>query len=325
MKKGKTSVISVLALCFVIGSSTSFATGMDDSSTKDPKFLVMGHRGVSGLAPEHTTAAYDLVKKQKGDYIEIDLQMTKDGKLIAMHDSSVDRTTDGTGEVRDKTLEELKQLDAGSWFNEKYPEYARDSYEKSTVLTLDEVIQRYGKSANYYIETKSPDVYPGMEEKLLLTLNKYQLIGQNESKPKVIIQSFSQESLLKVRKLNSEIPLVQLLWYQPDGKGDLTEESDLTSSPDEVTIEELKTIQQYAIGIGMNYQVSGEVFIDKTFVNKARALNLLVHPYTVNSEEDMKMLLDFGVTGMFTNFTGRLVDVYQEFKKKTNERTKVNE
>jgi glycerophosphoryl diester phosphodiesterase len=150
-------MFTVMALFFVVGSTSSFATEKSDPTMNDKKFLVIGHRGVSGLAPEHTTASYDLVKEQKGDYIEIDLQMTKDGKLVAMHDTTVDRTTEGTGEVRDKTLEEMKQLDTGSWFNEEYPELAKDSYKGLKVQTLEEIFQRYGKSANYYIETKSPD------------------------------------------------------------------------------------------------------------------------------------------------------------------------
>lgn len=315
MRKLKTAVFTAMALSFVIGTTSSLAEEKSNPTMNDQNFLVMGHRGVSGLAPEHTTVAYDLVKEQKGDYIEIDLQMTKDGKLVAMHDSTVDRTTDGTGEVGEKTLEEMKQLDAGSWFNEKYPELAQDSYKGLTVQTLEEVFQRYGKSANYYIETKSPDVYPGMEEQLLNILQEYQLIGHNDSKGKVIIQSFSQESLLKVHKLKPEIPLVQLLWYQPDSTGSMVEETGLTSSPDHITIEELNTIDQYAVGIGMNYRYQENVFIDKEFVDKARSLNLLVHPYTVNTEEDMEMLLDFGVTGMFTNFTAKLVDVYHNYKK----------
>ena len=64
----------------------------------------------------------------KADYLELDIQLTKDGQLIAMHDTAVDRTTNGTGEVRDKTLSEIKSLDAGSWFNKAYPEKAKQGY-----------------------------------------------------------------------------------------------------------------------------------------------------------------------------------------------------
>lgn len=308
------SLISTLTLFFVIGNSSSFAEVNTDPTLINQDFLVVGHRGVSGVAPEHTLAAYDLVKEQKGDYIEIDLQMTKDGKLVAMHDTTVNRTSDGTGEVREKTLAEMKQLDTGSWFNEKYPALAQDSYIGLQVQTLDEIFSRYGKSANYYIETKSPEVYPGMEEQLLQTLKNHDLL-QHPTVGKVIVQSFSKESLLKMHDLNETLPLVQLLWYQTDILGNVVEESGLTSSPNEITIGELEEIDRYAVGIGMNYQQNGKVFFNQDYVDKAKSLNLLVHPYTVNNEEDMRMLLEMGVTGMFTNFTGKLVAVYQEYKK----------
>jgi glycerophosphoryl diester phosphodiesterase len=172
-----------------------------------------------------------------------------------------------------------------------------------------------GKLANYYIETKSPEVYPGMEEELLSILKDNKMLGEHASSGKVMIQSFSKESLLKVHKLSPEIPLVQLLWYQPDATGKMVEETGITSSPNEVTKEELKAIHQYAVGIGMNYRYNDEIFLNKDFVSKARSLHMLVHPFTVNMEEDMKTLLDWGVTGMFTNFSGKLVDVYHDYKK----------
>ncbi len=306
------SAVGALAL----GLASGIGNGSAAAAEKDPtlnaeQFLVVGHRGVSGEAPEHTLASYDLVKEQKGDYIEVDLQMTEDGELIAMHDTTVDRTTDGTGEVRDMTLAEIKQLDAGSWFNEKYPEYAKAEYEGLKVPTLEEVFQRYGKDARYYIETKSPDVYPSMEEKLLELMDEYGLTGVNEKSSKVIIQSFSQESLLKTHELNPDVPLVQLFWYEPDGNGGYVEESGLTSSPENMTMEELEAIDEYAVGIGMNYKYDGENIINEEYIQKARALDLLVHPYTVNEEEDMEMLIDWGVTGMFTNFSGKLDRVYK--------------
>ena len=168
----------------------------------------IAHRGASAYAPEHTIPAYTLGQQLKADYIEIDLQMTKDGHLVAMHDETVNRTTNGTGLVKEHTLEELKQLKAGSSFNEKHPTLAKKEYENAKVPTLEEVIEVFGHDANYYIETKSPDEYPGMEEKLLEIINHYEI------QDKVIIQSFSEESLQKLHSLHVNIPLVQLLSYK---------------------------------------------------------------------------------------------------------------
>lgn len=119
------------------------------------RILTVAHRGASGYAPEHTLASYKLATKMNADYLELDLQMTKDGHLIVMHDETVDRTTNGTGWVKDLTLAEIKQLDAGAWFNEANPDKQNAHFIGQQVLTLDEVLRYFGKRENYYIETKN--------------------------------------------------------------------------------------------------------------------------------------------------------------------------
>ncbi|WP_369810594.1 glycerophosphodiester phosphodiesterase [Guptibacillus hwajinpoensis] len=296
MKRGMKIAFLSLSM-FLIGSM--FAEGLASADTKESKpgmntnkLANVAHRGASGHAPEHTIPSYKLGEEMKGDYIEIDLQMTKDGELIAMHDESVDRTTNGTGLVKDYTLEEIKQLDAGTWFNEKYPEKAKKSYEGLQVPTLEEVIQTFGKDARYYIETKSPEVYPGMEKELLRVLEKYKLTGVNERSSKVLIQSFSKESLLKMEDLNANLPLVQLISYKEQAT---------------ISDEELSELTEYAVGVGMSYTK-----IDEDYVQQVRSAGLLIHPYTVNEKEDMERLLDWGVTGMFTNYPDRLNDVLKD-------------
>ena len=218
----------------------------------------------------------------KGDYIEIDVQMTKDGDLIVMHDETVDRTTNGTGRVKDLTLEEIKALAAGSWFNEAYPEYAKPEYVGLKVPTLEEVFKKFRKGSKYYIETKSPHFYPGVEEKLVEMLDRYGLTHKESLKKRqVIIQSFSRESLLKVRRLNPDIPLVQL--YDAQASANITDE-------------ELREVKKYAIGIGPNYQR-----IDRDVVKRVHKYGLEINPYTVNSKEDMRRLIDWGVDGIITN------------------------
>lgn len=103
----------------------SAAINQEDLPSPPSKILNISHRGASGHAPEHTISAYQLGEEMKGDYIEIDLQMTRDGTLIALHDTTVNRTTNGEGAVRDLTIEQIKELDAGSWFNERYPDLAK--------------------------------------------------------------------------------------------------------------------------------------------------------------------------------------------------------
>src|SRR4029078_9787698 len=88
--------------------------------------LNIGHRGASGYAPEHTIASYDLALALGADYIEQDLQLTKDGVLVVLHDPTLDRTARGeaancTGLVIEKTLAQVKTCDVGSWFNDAFP------------------------------------------------------------------------------------------------------------------------------------------------------------------------------------------------------------
>ncbi|MED2793357.1 glycerophosphodiester phosphodiesterase [Bacillus wiedmannii] len=245
----------------------------------------IAHRGASAYAPEHTIQAYKLGQQLKGDYIEIDLQMTKDGHLVAMHDETVNRTTNGTGLVKEQTLEEIKQLNAGSLFNEKHPPGAKKEFENANVPTLEEIIETFGHNAKYYIETKSPDEYPSMEEKLLEIIKHY---GIND---KVIIQSFSEASLQKIHSLDVNIPLVQLLPYKKAAQ---------------LTELEMKKYKTYCIGLGMNYK-----YIDSTYVKRIKKHGLEVHPFTVDNETDMKKLILWGVDGMFTNYPDRLHSLLQ--------------
>ena len=91
--------------------------------------------------------------------------MTKDGNLIAMHDETVDRTTGGKyhGPVKNYTTAQLKKWMSAVGLT-KNPQYANPKYARAKIPTLDEILKRYGSNTNYYIETKSPNVYPGMEE-----------------------------------------------------------------------------------------------------------------------------------------------------------------
>lgn len=238
-------------------------------------FVIIAHRGASGYAPEHTIPAYDLAVSSGADYIEIDLQMTKDGELIALHDSEVDRTTNGSGQASQLTLKEIKALDAGSWFNEQNPQSADPSYENLEIPSLDEIFQRYGTTVNYYIETKSA----GMEDKLIHLLREYSILG---SESKVIIQSFYSKSLRKIYKLEPGIPLIQL--YRYSNKARLTDN-------------ELRSLKKYASGIGVNFEK-----VDEDYIKKVHRHGLAVHLFTVNTDEDIQRTFEMGANGVFTDF-----------------------
>jgi glycerophosphoryl diester phosphodiesterase len=278
------AVLTVILVAFAVPAVGAAA---QTESTLDGPVLNIGHRGASAYAPEHTFAAYDLALEQGADYIEIDLQMTADGVLVALHDKTLNRTADAPegvperycrGLVSKKTLEQIKMCDAGSWFG---PEYA-GLEEPLRIPTLEEIFQRYGTSVNYYIETKNPDAAPGMEEELLRLLGEYGLIPDPTEPPnwQVLIQSFSAESLMKIHELEPSLPLIQLYW----------------AGTSKSIQRDLDAVSEYAVGIGP-YKKD----VDAALVEAAHEHCLAVHPYTVNTVEEMEALIALGVDGMFTN------------------------
>src|SRR5690625_4170533 len=112
--------VDVCASHEVIRTMTYYANQYEDLSLLSSKRIVnIANRGASGHAPEHTLVSYETSEEMTGDYLEIDLQMTKDNQLIAMHDAELSRTTDGDGLVKDHTIDEIKILNAGKWFNKE--------------------------------------------------------------------------------------------------------------------------------------------------------------------------------------------------------------
>jgi glycerophosphoryl diester phosphodiesterase len=262
----------------------------------DEQVLNIGHRGASGLAPEHTFPAYDLALKQGANYIEQDLQLTADGVLVVLHDETLDRTArpteeaspgDCTGLVRTKTLAQIKTCEVGSWFNETYPQYAKPGYVGLEIPTLEQVFKRYGKSTNYYIETKSPAAAV-MEEELLRLMGKYDLLRPAARHWRVLIQSFSPDSLQKLHASAPELPLIQLY----------------TRSDSQTIQATLDAARTYAVGIG-----PAKDNVDASLVAAAHNCCLDIHPYTVSEKVGCRTSSPSGWTALFTNFPMRLDEV----------------
>ncbi len=264
------------------------------ASVHDGEAVIIAHRGASGHAPEHTLPAYDRAVEMGAHFLEPDLQMTRDGVLVAFHDATLDRTARGpsefcTGPVRERTLAEIRECDVGSWFNERFPDRAHPSFEGLSVVTLSELFARYGDRVRWYPETKQPDQNPGMEEALLALLHRHGLRDAAVERGHVLIQSFDPESLRRLRTLDPELPLVQLLSRQAMAG----------RTPAEV----LEAVAGYAQGVGPNHSL-----IDAGFMAAARQNGLFVHPWTVNDPVVMDRLLELGVDGIFTDFPDLLAD-----------------
>lgn len=144
--------------------------------------LVIGHRGAAGLAPENTLAGIDRALALGADGVEVDVHRSADGALVVIHDRSVQRTTDGRGDVAELSLAELRALDAGAWFD---PAYAGER-----IPTLDEVLDRVASTdVLLFIELKTPQRYPGIEEQVL------ELVRARGLEERVHVLSFHKPTL----------------------------------------------------------------------------------------------------------------------------------
>ncbi|AQQ55465.1 glycerophosphodiester phosphodiesterase [Planococcus lenghuensis] len=164
---------------------------------------VIAHRGWSGKAPENTLSAIKLaLEEPKIDSIEIDVHLTKDGVPVVIHDHTVDRTTNGTGYIKDLRIDELKALDAGSWFS--------PSFAQETIPTLEEVLKLINRKKKLFIELKqTAGLYKGLEEQVIHLIKKY---GAEDH---CYLISFDHKSLQMCMKLHPNIKRTLVLLGSP--------------------------------------------------------------------------------------------------------------
>lgn len=229
------------------------------------KPLVIAHRGASFYAPENTIVAYEKAVKMEADAIEIDVHKSKDGELIVCHDEKVDRTTNGKGYIKDLTVKEIKKLDAGNWFDEKY--------STAKIPLLEEVLQ-FVKKENILlnIELKNgPIFYENIEEDLVNIIKEYQL------EEKVLISSFNHYSLLKIKMLAPEIKTGILY------------------------IGGLVAPWEYAKKVKANAIHPLFFTINKDIVRASINNGILVNPFTVNDKEELTLMAKIDVSGIITD------------------------
>ncbi|MFL0584755.1 glycerophosphodiester phosphodiesterase [Solibacillus silvestris] len=230
----------------------------------------VAHRGATAYTPENTIAAFDLAVDMKADYIEIDVQRSKDGELVLIHDTTVDRTTDGTGKVGDLTLEQLRSLDAGSWKGEQFA--------GEPIPTFEEILDHYHGKIGILIELKAPELYPGIEEQVAAAL-----IERNLHKPqneKIIIQSFNFESIKKMDQLLPKVPI-----------------GVLTSNRADTTLEALQEFSTYADWFNPSYGI-----VTKELVNQVHSLGMQIGSWTVRSQEAADFLFEMGVDAIISDY-----------------------
>ena len=228
---------------------------------------VFAHRGSSAYAPENTLAAFKLAIDQRADGIELDAKLTSDGHVVVMHDDRVDRTTNGSGAVKSLTLDQLKQLDAGS----KLPPL----YKPEKIPTLAEVFEEISQQILINVElTNYSSPIDDLPDRVAGLVKDYNL------QERVLLSSFNIIALLRARNLLPKTPL-GLLTFK--GLAGITIKSKLLHfSP--------------LFSINPSY-----TDVTSKLVNTARQQNFKVYTYTVNQPEDIRQVIDAGVDGFFTD------------------------
>jgi glycerophosphoryl diester phosphodiesterase len=239
--------------------------------------LIIGHRGAMGYAPENTLASFEEAIRRGADLIELDVQLSADNEIVVMHDTSVDRTTDGSGLVRDLPWEKIKTFDAGVW-------YGLD-YTKEYIPSLGQVIGRFRDRkttrhhlVGFIIELKTIKGSGGSLADAVVSL-----LQREEFTDRVCIISFDAVALQEVRAAHKTLPTGLLF----------SEET-----------EEGRIAQAKAIG-------AQAVFPRKTWVSSrgvlaAHKVGLAVSTWTCNTKNEMKRMIACGADAIATNYPDRL-------------------
>ena len=261
-------------------------------------FEVISHRGLSARAPEESKAAYLLAADLHTDYLEMDIHRTKDGVLIATHDDTFERTTNIAEvyptrvkePVRNFTYSEIAKLETGKKFNEAHSEFKNEQFIGQKIMKLSDVIEISLNHPNHpglYIETKSPELYPGYEKDLVDLLNQKKAFG----KVKVIFQSFDSKSLERLKALKPEVTRLYLS----------------EASYQDLITKDFEFAKKNAQGIGPDFHLIPQGGMG-AYLKGLHDVKLFAHFWTVDDSKDMDQLISAGADGVFTNRTDLLLE-----------------
>jgi len=231
--------------------------------------LVIAHRGASGTRPENTLVAFRRAEELGAQMVELDVQLSRDGEVIVLHDWTLDRTSDGRGRVGKRTIEELRRLDAGTWFDR--------AYAGERIPTLGEVLAAIRLPVNVELKSRGDD---GLEARALAVVEE---AGALE---RVVFSSFDPESLVRLRARSARAD-VAVLW---SGRR-LTQALHLAGR-----------VGATALHIRKDAAASAEV-------RKAVGDGLLVRAWTVNDPGESALLGNAGVSAIFTDFPERFLQI----------------
>ncbi len=238
----------------------------------------IAHRGASGHAPENTIASFRRAVELGARFIETDLQLTRDARVIAIHDLTLDRTTTGTGQTHLLPLDQIRTLDAGSWFGDG----AAKPFAGERVPMLEEILD-FTKEHDviFYLEIKPGPTW-GIEHVVVATLRDY------GASARVVILSFDPSTLDSVHRLD---PTMMTGLLCENATGDLVEGT---------------------VRAGARQLVARGDLINTAVIDKAHRAGLQVVAWTINEEEQMRHLIATGVDGIITDYPDRLLTILRD-------------
>lgn len=226
---------------------------------------IIAHRGASKLAPENTMPAFELAYQMKAEGIETDIQLTKDNIPVIIHDEQVKRTTNGTGYIKELTYNQLKQLDAGSWFSSEF--------SGTSIISLDEFLQWVkDKSLWLNIELKNNKIdYKHLEPIAYEMIDYYQLLNRTT------FSTFNPNSVKRMKSFNNEVGV-----------------SFLTSKRNKNLVKYAKELG--ATGIHIKYRL-----LDQSISEQCQQENMELRVFTVNKATRMMKCFKHQCDGVFTD------------------------
>ena len=241
---------------------------------------IIGHRGASHSAPENTLASVNLAWKRDADAVEIDVWMTKDRRIVALHDSTTERTTGKDWNVAERTLAEIEELDAGSWKDRKWA--------GQRIPTLEAVLATVPDGKRLFIEIKcGEELLPELERVL-------KAAGLDPGQTVVI--SFD---LGVVKAVKAKMPQCPVYWIH-DTSPKLDEKTGRLLDPPDELIEKCRRAGLDGLDLAHDSQLT------KPLVDKIHGLGMELYVWTVNSPEDAARLAALGVDGITTDRPGWL-------------------
>jgi glycerophosphoryl diester phosphodiesterase len=287
-------LVIVLVLLWILEPFIFQAVFVSDKISDDLKgreIVNIAHRGASGSAPENTISAIESAIDMGADMIALDVHVTKDGKVVVFHDLKIDRTTNGTGLIHDFTLEELKQLDAGSWFDPKFAD------EK--IPTLDEALSHINGRVKCIIElkTKGGIFYEGFSKIVV------DIIKANKGLSWCILESYDEKYLDEAFAYDPNVQIKQILIGEDNTN--LFSYFLRTRS-----LMNTRETHKYLSAINPPFHALSE---RRIFALHSRKLK--VYTFLVDDEKEMIKAMQMGVDGIITNFPDRLHQLKIEVEK----------